>query len=123
MDQLRDHFEVKVFGEISNYLGIEFRKTESGYILSQEKFLKKLLKDFKLDDSYGKNIPWIPNDKYEKVAIIRENVNPENDFEKVPNETLLDPDAKNYTKVVLACFYGQPQHTSRYIGRSEFVGF
>lgn len=94
VDQLRDHFEVKVFGEISNYLGIEFRKTESGYILSQEKFLKKLLKDFKLDDSYGKNIPWIPNDKYEKVAIIRENVNPENDFEKVPNETLLDPDAK-----------------------------
>ena len=123
MDQLRDHFEVKVFGEISNYLGIEFRKTESGYILSQEKFLKKLLKDFKLDDSYGKNIPWIPNDKYEKVAIIRENVNPENDFEKVRMRHCLTLMLKTIPKWCWPAFMGSHEHTSRYIGRSEFVGF
>ena len=94
VEQLREHFDLKMFGPVTSYLGIEFTKTESGYILSQEKFLTDLVKDFKLDESYGKNIPWIPNDRFDKSSIKQEVTNIDNDFVRVENEKLLDPAAK-----------------------------
>lgn len=45
-EQLKKFFELKDFGEISEYLGIEFKKTECGYSLSQEKYLTRLVELF-----------------------------------------------------------------------------
>lgn len=61
-------FDLKYFGQVSEYLGIEFERTKEGYSLSQRKFLQKVLNDFsdkgitfrrspvKVDyDGYGSN--------------------------------------------------------------------
>ena len=40
-------FDLKYFGSVSEYLGIEFERTENGYSMSQKKFLMELLEEFK----------------------------------------------------------------------------
>lgn len=39
-------FDLKYFGQVSEYLGIEFQRTEDGYSMSQHKFLRGVLKQF-----------------------------------------------------------------------------
>lgn len=42
----RSFFDLKDFGEISEYLGIEFKKTGRGYSLSQERSLTRMVELF-----------------------------------------------------------------------------
>lgn len=55
--KLEKIFDLKYFGPVSEYLGIEFRKTENGYTLSQRKFLKSLLFDFQTDNIVPRKSP------------------------------------------------------------------
>ncbi|KAJ8140640.1 hypothetical protein OY671_006178 [Metschnikowia pulcherrima] len=43
---LEQVFDLKYFGLVSEYLGIEFERTTNGYSMSQKKFLGELLEDF-----------------------------------------------------------------------------
>lgn len=45
-EDLENHFDLKYFGQVSEYLGIEFERTNEGYEMSQHKFLKELVNDF-----------------------------------------------------------------------------
>lgn len=59
---LETYFQLQYFGEATEYLGIQFRKTPDGYTLDQIPFLEKLVATFNIQDSYGKDIPIIPKD-------------------------------------------------------------
>ena len=59
---LENHFELTYFGETTEYLGINFNRNGDTFTLDQKPFLEKLVDNFNILDSYGKNIPVIPND-------------------------------------------------------------
>ncbi|KAJ8139395.1 hypothetical protein OY671_007393 [Metschnikowia pulcherrima] len=44
---LENVFDLKYFGLVSEYLGIEFEKTDSGYTMGQRKFLEALIETFR----------------------------------------------------------------------------
>ncbi|GEQ66782.1 hypothetical protein JCM33374_g445 [Metschnikowia sp. JCM 33374] len=46
-EELEGMFDLKYFGPVSEYLGIEFKRTKEGYVMSQHKYLKELLENFK----------------------------------------------------------------------------
>lgn len=45
-EDLENHFDLKYFGQVSEYLGNEFKRTGEGYEMSQHKFLRELANDF-----------------------------------------------------------------------------
>lgn len=47
---LKEEFNAKDMGKVSNYLGIEIRKTENTLKLSQKKFIKNILKKYNMLD-------------------------------------------------------------------------
>lgn len=59
---LEKYFHLQYFGEATEYLGIQFKRTPDGYTLDQIPFLEKLISTFNIQDSYGKDVPIIPKD-------------------------------------------------------------
>lgn len=57
-------FDLKYFGEISEYLGIEFTKTKHGYKMSQQKYLKNLMTEFNIRPEAKRRTP-LPYDQME----------------------------------------------------------
>lgn len=49
--ELEQYFDLKYFKDVTEYLGIEFKKLENGYALSQTKYLNRVLKEFALDSA------------------------------------------------------------------------
>lgn len=57
-EKLSQKVELSQQGEISEYLGIEFKKTEYGYTLSQKKYVEEMLKKFTPEnENIQKSIP------------------------------------------------------------------
>lgn len=65
---LSKDFEVKNMGFPSRFLGIDISKDSEGHIcLSQEKFLEKFLKEFKMDESHAVKNPMLRQVDYSKL--------------------------------------------------------
>ena len=59
-------FEMSYMGKLSYFLGIEFQITKQGMVLHQRKYVKEILKRFRIDDSNHASSPVEPNVKLEK---------------------------------------------------------
>lgn len=58
--ELMSRFQMRDLGDVSYFLGIKIRKIKDGMFLSQESYLKKVLKKFKLDSSKPVDTPLEP---------------------------------------------------------------
>ena len=47
---MQDEFEMSMMGELNFFLGIQINQCKDGVYVHQSKYMKKLLKKFKLDD-------------------------------------------------------------------------
>lgn len=54
---LEKTFDLKYFGPVSEYLGIQIIRTEEGFTMSQKKFLTNLLEEFREDQITAKSWP------------------------------------------------------------------
>lgn len=56
-DDLKGHFDLKYFGEVSEFFGTQFKTSESGYIIDQQAYVAELQKIVKLENGYTKSLP------------------------------------------------------------------
>ena len=49
-DEMKIEFEMSMIGELSFYLGLQIQQKNTGTFISQEKYLKEMLKKFKMED-------------------------------------------------------------------------
>ena len=59
-------FEMSDLGKLSYFLGMEFQMSKQGMVLHQRKYVKEILKRFRMDDSNPASSPVEPNVKLEK---------------------------------------------------------
>ena len=59
-------FEMSDLGKLSYFLGMEFQISKQGMVLHQRKYVKEILKRFRMDDSNPASSPVEPNVKLEK---------------------------------------------------------
>lgn len=59
---LEGEFKLNYLGPVSEYLGVEFTRTDNGYKLSQRKFMNSILDAFELHDGKAKSLPRPPMD-------------------------------------------------------------
>ena len=50
-NSMKSEFEMSMIGELSYFLGIQISQKPGGMFLSQEKYLKEMLKKFRMEDS------------------------------------------------------------------------
>ncbi|KAG2734596.1 hypothetical protein G9P44_002602 [Scheffersomyces stipitis] len=62
--ELRQEFDLKYFGEVTEFLGIEFKRIEGGYSLYQTKFLEDLLNKCNIMDDQPKRTPMVRKKSY-----------------------------------------------------------
>lgn len=65
--EMKSEFEMTDLGELNYFLGMEVIQNEDGIFLSQEKYAKKLLKKFGMQDCKSLSTPLTPHDKKEEV--------------------------------------------------------
>ncbi|KAJ1518878.1 hypothetical protein ONE63_011508 [Megalurothrips usitatus] len=63
--KLMSKFQMRDLGEVSYFLGIKIKRGRNGMFLSQEKYLSKVLRKFKLDTSRPVNTPMDPKPEVE----------------------------------------------------------
>ena len=49
-EEMKSEFKMSMIGEVSFYLGLKIQQKNTGTFISQEKYLKEMLKRFKLED-------------------------------------------------------------------------
>ena len=54
---MKSVFEMSVLGELSYFLGLQVRQQSEGMFISQEKYLKEILKKFNMEDSKPVGMP------------------------------------------------------------------
>lgn len=59
-------FETSDLGKLSYFLGMEFQMSKQGMVLHQRKYVKEILKRFRMEDSNPASSPIEPNMKLEK---------------------------------------------------------
>jgi hypothetical protein len=62
-------FEMSMIGELSYFLGLQINQSSEGLFISQEKYLKEMLKMFHMDDSSSVSIPMVVGWKLSKDDI------------------------------------------------------
>ena len=66
-DALKNRFKMKDLGEISWFLGIEFRVTEEGIYMNQSRYIKNILKKYGMEDCNSRATPCESRlDKYDQ---------------------------------------------------------
>lgn len=61
MNSVKSRFEIKDLGEVKHYLGIEIKKdTDGHYLLNQETYIDKIVKEARLNDSKISSYPLDP---------------------------------------------------------------
>jgi hypothetical protein len=48
---MQTEFEMSMIGELSYFLGLQVKQSSAGIFISQEKYLKEMLKKFQMEDS------------------------------------------------------------------------
>jgi len=57
---MQDEFEMGMIGELKFFLGIQINQSKDGVYVHQSKYIKELLKKFKLEDCKEMNTPMHP---------------------------------------------------------------
>ena len=63
---MQSEFEMSMIGELSFFLGIRIIQSPEGLCLSQDKYLKEMLKKFKMEDSSPVSTPMVVGCKLRK---------------------------------------------------------
>lgn len=84
--ELEKIFDLKCFGEICEYLGIEFKRTKEGYSLSQKKCIDNLVNEFEQHGIKTRETPIVTN--YEGYGS-RNNAKEDHFFETTKDESSL----------------------------------
>ena len=65
-NELEKEFDMSSLGEMNYFLGVEVMQCSRGIFISQEKYIKDLLKKFNLDECKPMSTPMSQGDKYKK---------------------------------------------------------
>lgn len=65
---MQAEFEMSMIGELSFFLGLQITQTTEGLFLSQEKYLKEVLKGFQMEDSSPVSTPMVVGCKLNDVS-------------------------------------------------------
>ena len=63
---MKSEFEMSMIGELSYFLGLQICQKPEGMFLSQEKYLKEMLKKFRMEDSTPVSTPMVSGCKLSK---------------------------------------------------------
>jgi FtsZ-binding cell division protein ZapB len=63
---MKSEFEMSMFGELSYFLGLQITQNDEGLFLSQEKYLKEMLKRFQMEDASPVSTPMVCGCKLSK---------------------------------------------------------
>jgi hypothetical protein len=66
---MQTEFEMSMIGELSYFLGFQINKSFAGLFISQEKYLKEMLKKFQIEDSSTVSTPMVVGCKLSKNDI------------------------------------------------------
>ena len=67
---MKSEFEMSMIGELSFFLGLQITQTTEGLFLSQEKYLKEVLKRFQMEDSSPVSTPMVVGCKLSKDDVV-----------------------------------------------------
>ena len=56
-EKMKREFEMSMVGELNNFLGLQVKQREDGIFISQEKYVKNLVKRFGLDSKKHTSTP------------------------------------------------------------------
>ena len=65
-NSMQSEFEMSMIGELSYFLGLQISQKPEGLFLSQEKYLKEMLKKFQMEDSNPMSTPIVSGCKLSK---------------------------------------------------------
>ena len=63
---MKKEFEMSMLGELNFFLGLQVHQTNEGIFISQTKYIKDMLKKFKMEDSKPVGTPMITDCKLSK---------------------------------------------------------
>src|SRR5271154_7578075 len=63
---MKKEFEMSLLGELNYFLGLQIHQKENGIFISQSKYIKEMLKKFKLEDCKPVSTPMITGCKLSK---------------------------------------------------------
>jgi hypothetical protein len=66
---MKTEFEMPMIGELSYFLGLQVNQSSAGIFISQEKYLKEMLKKFQMEDSSHVSTPMVVGCKINKDDI------------------------------------------------------
>jgi hypothetical protein len=66
---MQTEFEMSMIGELSYFLGLQVKQSSAGIFISQEKYLKEMLKKFQMEDSSTVSTPMVVGCKLSKDDI------------------------------------------------------
>jgi hypothetical protein len=66
---MQTEFEMSLIGEPSYFLGLQVKRSSAGIFVSQEKYLKEMLKKFQMEDSSPVSTPMVVGCKISKDDI------------------------------------------------------
>ena len=64
--EMKKEFEMSMLGELTFFLGLQVYQSDKGIFISQTKYIKDMLKKFKMEDSKPVNTPMITGCKLSK---------------------------------------------------------
>ena len=64
--EMKKEFEMSMLGELAFFLGLQVSQKEKGIFISQTKYIKDMLKKFKMEDSKPVSIPMVIGCKLRK---------------------------------------------------------
>jgi hypothetical protein len=65
-NSMKTEFEMSMIGELSYFLGLQVNQSSAGIFISQEKYLKEMLKKFQMEDSSPVSTPMVVGCKLSK---------------------------------------------------------
>ena len=68
-NSMQTKFEMSMIGELSYFLGLQVKQSSEGIFISQEKYLKEMLKKFQMEDSSTVSTPMVVGCKLRKDDI------------------------------------------------------
>jgi hypothetical protein len=68
-NSMQTKFEISMIGELSYFLGLQVNQSSAGIFISQEKYLKEMLKKFQMEDSSPVSTPMVVGCKLSKYYI------------------------------------------------------
>jgi hypothetical protein len=68
-NSMQTEFEISMIRELSYFLGLQVKQSSAGIFISQEKYLKQMLKKFQMEDSSTVSTPMVVGCKLSKDDI------------------------------------------------------